>query len=633
MDECSTVAEKQNWHTFTIVQDPFLVGACDIVKDLTMMRKKRSETVISFVQAYPELVSFWHPTRNEGISPDAISFSSHRLVWWQCDRRATHVWEESLKVFTRPKKGGKCPYCDNRRVLLGENDLATTHPDLAAQWHPNKNGNLTPTNCTARSAQTVTWLGNCGHEWKSQVSVRALRSHGCPYCSGRWAMAGFNDLATTHPELIAEWHPTKNTLSLHEVSRGSVKKVWWQCAVDPSHEWEATPNSRTNNKTGCPVCSGHKVLAGFSDFGTTHPHLLDEWHPTKNGDLLPTVISQAGRYKVWWICAAGHEWRAQISGRANGHGCPRCSKMISKAEIEISEVIASWGFEVVSNNRSVLGSGTELDIYIPEKKFAIEFNGLYWHSEKFKKRTKHQQKQQACAQVGITLYQVWEDDWKHRRQIVLRGIAHRLGVVAELRNTLDIPAYYTERIGGRRTKIVALDYKQAAAFLDEHHIQGAVTGSYYFGLNDDKSRLRAVLVIKKTGKPGELSIERYATAGTVAGGFTKLLRHAEKTLKPCRWVTFADLSVSDGGLYEKTGFVVDAVLPPDYSYVVQGRRVHKFNYRIARFKKDSQLLYQEGLSERELAELNGLYRVWDSGKIRYVKDLSPTAALSDIGRF
>src|SRR5690606_23129447 len=136
--------------------------------------------------------------------------------------------------------------------------------------------------------------------------------------------------------------------------------------------------------------------------------------------------------------------------------------------------------------------------------------------------------------------------------------------------------------------------------------------SYYFGLNDDKSRLRAVLVIKKTGKPGELSIERYATAGTVAGGFTKLLRHAEKTLKPCRWVTFADLSVSDGGLYEKTGFVVDAVLPPDYSYVVQGRRVHKFNYRIARFKKDSQLLYQEGLSERELAELNGLYRVWDS---------------------
>lgn len=83
-------------------------------------------------------------------------------------------------------------------------------------------------------------------------------------------------------------------------------------------------------------------------------------------------------------------------------------------------------------------------------------------------------------------------------------------------------------------------------------------------------------------------------------------------------VTFADHTLSQGGLYLNNGFVAEKVLAPDYSYVVRGKRVHKFNYRLARFKSDPNLKHEEGLTERELALLNRTPRIWDCGKTRYV---------------
>lgn len=103
------------------------------------------------------------------------------------------------------------------------------------------------------------------------------------------------------------------------------------------------------------------------------------------------------------------------------------------------------------------------------------------------------------------------------------------------------------------------------------------------------------------------------------GGFTKLLTYAEREYTPSRFITFADHCISDGGLYEGNGFVVDKTLPPDYMYVVGDRREHKFDYRLKRFRNDPDLKYVEGLTERELAALNGLVRVWDAGKTRFVR--------------
>lgn len=110
---------------------------------------------------------------------------------------------------------------------------------------------------------------------------------------------------------------------------------------------------------------------------------------------------------------------------------------------------------------------------------------------------------------------------------------------------------------------------------------------------------------------------------SVIGGFTKLLKHVEKTYSPESVITFSDNCVSDGGLYEKNGFVAVKELAPDYKYVVRGERVHKFRYRLKRFKNDGSLVFEEGRSERELAELNGLARIWDAGKTKWEKLLKP----------
>lgn len=136
--------------------------------------------------------------------------------------------------------------------------------------------------------------------------------------------AGFNDLATTHPELTTEWHPVKNgELTPQMVIAGSGKKVWW---LGPcGHEWEAAINNRANGAQ-CPYCTGRMVLLGFNDLSTTNPELVDEWHPTKNGSLMPQQVTAGSNRRVWWKCEVGHEWITMVADRSRGSACPTCAR-------------------------------------------------------------------------------------------------------------------------------------------------------------------------------------------------------------------------------------------------------------------------------------------------------------------
>ena len=134
-------------------------------------------------------------------------------------------------------------------------------------------------------------------------------------------------IAESNPELIAEWHQTKNVnLTPENVSAGSGKKVWWLCGK--GHEWDATVSSRSNRTKGsnCPYCSGSKCIKGENDLGTTHPELSKQWHPTKNGDLKPEDVSAGSNKRVWWQCEKGHEWDAVINNRSKRKNCPYCGK-------------------------------------------------------------------------------------------------------------------------------------------------------------------------------------------------------------------------------------------------------------------------------------------------------------------
>src|SRR5262249_4075991 len=153
--------------------------------------------------------------------PENVTSGSNRKVWWKC--LLDHEWQATISNRTL---GRSCPYCSNRKVGRS-NCLTITHPQLVAQWHPSKNGDLRPEDFTASSTKRVWWKCPTAddHEWQALIRHRA-EGYNCPYCSGN-RVAKSNCLATKYPELVKEWHPTKNgALTPWDVTPGSGRKVW-----------------------------------------------------------------------------------------------------------------------------------------------------------------------------------------------------------------------------------------------------------------------------------------------------------------------------------------------------------------------------------------------------------------------
>jgi hypothetical protein len=279
---------------------------------------------------FPRLAAEWDYKKNQNITPFEVTAGSGKKVWWRCS--LGHEWQ--ALIFNRINKESECPFCSGRKVLLGFNDLATTHPNIAREWHPTKNGQLLPTNITAKRSLKVWWISSCGHEWQADIRDRAYGNSICPFCSGRKLLIGFNDLATKYPELALEWHPSRNgKLKATEVQTGSGKTVWWRCAL--GHEWKASIDNRALKNSKCPYCVGKKVLVGFNDVATTNPLLCKEWHPTLNGKKTPEMYTHGSNKRIWWICQDNHVWQAKIKSRTGKkkHGCPVCAGNVNSKRL------------------------------------------------------------------------------------------------------------------------------------------------------------------------------------------------------------------------------------------------------------------------------------------------------------
>ena len=288
-------------------------------------------------ETHPALAAEWHPTKNGDLTPEQVTYGSTKNVWWRKKCVAgepAHEWQATLNNRSR---GRSCSVCSGHTVQVGVNDLATVSPELASEWHPTKNGELTPKELSGNSGRRVWWRKKCvagepAHEWQATVDNRSNGS-GCSVCSGHTVQVGVNDLATVSPELASEWHPTHNgDLTPEAIAAGSSKKVWWRkkcVAGEPAHEWQATISNRSNG-TGCPVCRGLTVQVGVNDLATVSPELASEWHPTNNGDLTPENVTVGSGRRVWWQrkCVAGepaHEWQARVADRSRGRDCAVCA--------------------------------------------------------------------------------------------------------------------------------------------------------------------------------------------------------------------------------------------------------------------------------------------------------------------
>lgn len=261
--------------------------------------------------------------------------------------------------------------------------------------------------------------------------------------------------------------------------------------------------------------------------------------------------------------------------------CNEISRNISGKEIAVSNFIKSNYEGTILNNHRI--DGKELDIYLPDIDLAFEFNGVYYHSELFKGTNYHLDKTKMCEQNNIQLIHIWEDDWDFKRDIIESMILYKL-------NKVD------KRIHGRKCTIKEItDNTIIKDFLNENHIQGHVGSSIKIGLYHE-NELVSLMTFKKD-KDSHL-LNRYCTKlnTIVNGGSSKLLKYFIKH-HTSNITTFSNNSYSNGMLYENLGFKKIKELKPDYSYVVSGIRIHKFNFR----NKDT----------------SNLYKIYDAGKVKF----------------
>ena len=219
----------------------------------------------SLATRYPALAKEWHPTRNQKLTAKVVVPGSGKRVWWQCSEG--HSWRVQVNTRTAPAAaGGKargCPICLNRAATPA-NSLAKLHPARAREWHPTKNGELTPKDVVPGSGKFAWWQCKRGHEWHARIKQRAIRNSGCPYCMGA-KVAPEDSLAAKEPALAIQWHPRRNApLTPRDVGARSGTMLWWRCEKNKRHVFQATVGHRIRRKDPlrCPICAGTRKLDG-----------------------------------------------------------------------------------------------------------------------------------------------------------------------------------------------------------------------------------------------------------------------------------------------------------------------------------------------------------------------------------
>ena len=341
--------------------------------------KKTIETNGSLAVTFPKIADQWDYAKNDPLKPTDVHASSKDIVWWvgSCG----HSWSASI---SNRVAGTGCPVCAGKSVLSGFNDLKTKFPEIADEWHPSLNGDLSPTQITAHNDKKVWWIcPKCNEPYFTSIYSRTSLKTGCPVCTNRDVRIGINDLATTHPALAMEWSSKHNgNLRPTDVVAGSNKTVWWECTN--GHEWQAAVATRISG-CGCPICAKEirpvtrqkTYLAKNGSLAENRPEIAAQWHPEKNGSLTPYDITAGSDVPVWWICEKGHEWEATVSSR---RGCPYCNNEHNSSFPE--QILYYYLAKVTQAINRYKFNGREIDIYLPELNIGVEYNGRYYHKNR-----------------------------------------------------------------------------------------------------------------------------------------------------------------------------------------------------------------------------------------------------------
>ena len=308
-------------------------------------------------------------------------------------------------------------------------------------------------------------------------------------------------------------------------------------------------------------------------------------------------------------CGKEFDYKWNNSKNLN-RACPKCFPYFrSILESEVATFVSSL-IQCNTHDRILLKDypNPELDIYIPSKKLAIEFNGLYWHSEsQGKDKRYHLDKTLACNEQGVRLVHIFEDEWRDKQQIVKNRLKHLLG-------------FTPYKIFARKCEVRNVPNALATKFLNKYHIQGAVNASVNLGLFY-KNRLVALMAFSKPrfNKKYDYELLRYCTIGnfTIIGGADKLFAHFKRSYDFSKVVSYADRRWSDGNLYRKLNFVEESTSAPAYYYTTGEERFNRVKFQKHKLANILEL-FDPALSEFENMLANGYCRVWDCGNFVFV---------------
>ena len=434
----------------------------------------------------------------------------------------------------------------------------------------------------------------------TQKASKHLQGNGCPKCAREKL---YKKTSFTTEDFIAkskEVHGDRYDYSKTVYTKNKCK-VEIICKVHGSF-WQREDVHRKGSH--CPICS----KSHYDERRKSTQKKLIEKFKTIHNDFYSyeKVNHSSHKDKVEIICSKHGSFSQSLYHHSQGHGCPSCSMQLSKNQNEINKFINDLGIETIKNDRTII-KPLELDIVIPSHKIAIEYNGVIWHSEKFKKDKRyHQNKTLSCKEAGYRLIHIFEDDYNDNKEKILSYIAHLLGKNQK------------ERVYARKCHIQVIDPKTAHKFLDKYHIQGAPARSFvHIGLiyqNKLVSLTSFTAGQSNTSNKGKFELIRHATAQPVIGALGKATKYFATNYSSDIF-TYCDNSFFSGKSYEKAGYVKTTSIDIDYKYVVNGKREHKFLWRKKRILRDFPNV--QGKTEKEMMENLGIYRVWDCGKTRY----------------
>lgn len=300
--------------------------------------------------------------------------------------------------------------------------------------------------------------------------------------------------------------------------------------------------------------------------------------------------------------------------RYNINPCLNCNPLQSykySGENELISFLEYHNIKIERKNRKIL-NGKELDIFLPELSIAIEFNGLYWHSELFKEKDYHFNKKEKCEELGINLIFIWEDDWLYKKEIIL----------SRLKSILNL----NEKIFARKCLIKELDNEEYINFLKNNHIQGQIYAKYKIGLYHN-NKLKAVMSFGKLRKSLGFNYKencwelyRYCSLleTNIIGGFSKLLSYFEKTIKPNLLITYAnrDWTSIKSNVYHKNNFIFNSKTPINYFYFKNDKKNHRFNFNKTKLIKQG---YDKNKTEKQIMMENGYLRIYGCGNLKFSK--------------